>query len=88
MQSRIRLDGTGIAHEGPVTGFFMAGSKLVSWDIVTLNDGANYRLSVEHPQGKIVEYFTRSADAIAREQEIEALILAASTPPPATALAS
>jgi len=82
------LDGTGIAEACPVTGFFLAGSTLVGWEIVTLDNGSTYRLSVEHPQGKIVEYFKASADAIAREQEIEALILAAAMPPPATAVAS
>jgi hypothetical protein len=71
-----------------MTGFFMAGSNLISWEVVSLGDGDTFRLSVVHPQGRIVEYFTTTAAALAREQEIEALILAASTSQPVAARAS
>ncbi len=66
----------------------MAGSDLVSWEIVTLSDGGPFRLSVVHPRGTIVEYFTTTAAAVKREQEIEALLLASVSPLPATAWAS
>jgi hypothetical protein len=74
--------GTGIAKARPVTNFFMAGSDLVSWEIVTMGDEGPYRLSVIHPRGKIVEYFTTTAAAMTREQEIEAMFLSAATQPP------
>jgi len=84
----LRNNGTGIANDGLVTNFFMAGSDLVSWEIVTLANGGPYRLSVVHPRGTIVEYFTTTAAAVKREQEIEALFLASATPLSATAWAS
>ncbi len=66
----------------------MAGSDLVSWEIVALGNDGPYRLSVVHPRGTIVEYFTTTAVALKREQEIEALLLATSPTPSATAWAS
>lgn len=71
-----------------MTNIFMAGSDLVQWEIVTLGHDGPYKLSVAHPRGTIVEYFATTAAALEREQEIEALLLAASTPWPATAWAS
>src|SRR5581483_1136158 len=88
VQWRPENDGTGIASAGRVTNFFMVGSDLVSWEIVTLSDGGPCRLSVVHPRGTIVEYFTTTAAAVKREQEIEALLLASVSPLPATAWAS
>ncbi|HZT77340.1 MAG TPA: hypothetical protein VFA27_11820 [Vicinamibacterales bacterium] len=55
---------------------------------MTLSDGGPCRLSVVHPRGTIVEYFTTTAAAVKREQEIEALLLASVSPLPATAWAS
>jgi len=67
-----------------VTNFFMAGTDLVSWEIVTLANGGPYKLSVVHARGTIVEYFTTTAAAMKREQEIEALFLAAASSLPTT----
>ena len=88
MQFWTETDGTGIANHRPVTNFFMAGFDLVSWEIVTLAQGGPYRLSVVHPRGTIVEYFTTTAAAVEREQELEVLFLASATPLPVTAWAS
>lgn len=64
-----------------VTNFFMAGPDLVRWEIVSLGTNGPYKLSILHPQGTIVEYFPTTAQALEREQEIEAMFLtAASTP--------
>ena len=71
-----------------VTSFFVAGSDLISWEIVTLGDAGPLRLTVVHPRGTIVEYFTTTAAALTREQEIEALFLAAAGPLPRTVCAS
>jgi hypothetical protein len=79
MQFCQRNDGTGIATAGLVTNFFTAGSDLIRWEIVTLANGGPYQLSVVHPRGRIVEYFTTTAAAVKREQEIEALFLASAT---------
>ena len=59
----------------PVTSFFMAGSDRVTWEIVTLADDGTYRLSVVHPKGTIVEYFSTTEAALKREQELEAMFL-------------
>jgi hypothetical protein len=71
-----------------MTNFFLAGSELVRWEIVTLGSAGPYKLSVMHPKGTIVEYFTTTDAAIKREQELEALFLASTAPKPATAWAS
>jgi hypothetical protein len=71
-----------------MTNFFMAGPELVRWEIVALADAGPYKLSVIHPRGTIVEYFTTTDAAMKREQELEALFLASTTPEPATAWAS
>lgn len=71
-----------------MTNFFMAGPNLIRWEIVTLGDAGPYRLSMVHPRGTIVEYFTTTGAAIEREQEIEALFLSDATARPATAWAS
>jgi len=56
--------------------FFMAGSELVRWEIVSLGNAGPYKLSVMHPRGTIIEYFTTTDAAMRREQELEALFLA------------
>lgn len=71
-----------------MTNLFMAGSDLIRWEIVTLGEAGPYRLSIVHPRGTIVEYFTTTAAALDREQEIEALFLSSSAARPATAWAS
>ena len=71
-----------------MTNFFMAGSALVRWEILALANAGPYKLSVMHPRGTIVEYFTTTDAAIKREQELEALFMASTSPQPATAWAS
>lgn len=71
-----------------MTNVFMVGPNLIRWEIVTLGEAGPYRLSIVHPRGTIVEYFTTTGAAIDREQEIEALFLAGTTARPATAWAS
>ena len=88
MQLRPQFVGTGIAKARVVTNFFMAGSDRVTWEIVTVSSDGPYRLSVVHPRGTIVEYFTTSAEAVRREQELEALFLAAPAARPLAACAS
>ncbi len=75
MQFCTQSAGTGIACALVVTNFFMAGSDRVTWEIVSVTDGGPYKLSLVHPRGTIVEYFATSADAVKREQELEALFL-------------
>jgi hypothetical protein len=71
-----------------MTNFFMAGTELVRWEIVTLGNAGPYKLSVLHPKGTIVEYFTTTDAALRREQEIEAMFLASIAPESSTAWAS
>ena len=71
-----------------MTNFFRAGSSLVRWEIVTFGGAGPYKLSILHPLWNIVEYFMTVDAALRREQEIEALLLASSAPPPVTAGAS
>ena len=71
-----------------MTSFFMAGSDLVQWEVTALGSTGPYKLAVHHARGTIVEYFTTTAAALSREQEIEALLLASCAPAPATAWAS
>jgi hypothetical protein len=63
-----------------VINFFMAGSDRVTWEIVTLENGGRCKLSVVHSRGTIVEYFATAADAMKREQELEAMFLASAVP--------
>ena len=79
VQTRRRNHGTGIATAGLVTNFFMVGAERITWEIITISEGGPYRLSVFHPRGTIVEYFTTTAAAVKREQEIETLLLASTT---------
>jgi hypothetical protein len=71
-----------------VTNFFMAGSERVTWEIVTLESGVRCKLSVVHSRGTIVEYFATAADAMKREQELEAMFLASMAPGSRTVRAS
>ena len=56
---------------------YMAGADLIRWDLVLLEPSDTYRLSVYHPRGVIVEYFTSITDALHREHELEELLAAA-----------
>jgi hypothetical protein len=58
---------------------FFAGQELIRWNVEVV-DGRNrpgYRLSMHHAQGSIVEYFPTAEAALRREQELEALLMAA-----------
>jgi hypothetical protein len=70
-------DGIGLAIASPVVNFFVAGSEVVRWELAAVGTSGDYRLSVWHSGGTIVEYFKSTAAALDREQEIEALFLAA-----------
>ncbi|MCC7415931.1 MAG: hypothetical protein IT176_02235 [Acidobacteria bacterium] len=58
---------------------FMAGSDLVRWELIALGGAGPYRLAVHHAKGSIVEYFETVADALAREGQLETLLIAART---------
>lgn len=60
-----------------MSNIFMAGSDVVRWEIVSLGNAGPYKLSLVRPRGTIVEYFTSTDAALRREQELEALFLAA-----------
>jgi hypothetical protein len=56
---------------------FCAGRELVYWDLAALGPAGPYRLSMRHSSGTIVEYFTSTRQALARERELEDLLIAA-----------
>jgi hypothetical protein len=58
---------------------FMAGSDLVRWELISLGSDGPYRLSMHHGAGSIVEYFENVTDALLREGQLEALLIAART---------
>ena len=58
---------------------FMAGSELVRWELTALGNDGPYRLSIHHGKGSIVEYFENVTDALLREEQLEALLIAART---------
>ena len=58
---------------------FMAGSDLVRWELTALGADGPYRLSMHHPRGSIVEYFGSVTEALQREEQLEALLIAART---------
>lgn len=57
--------------------FFLAGRELVQWDLEVLEANGPYRLTMRHGQGAIVEYFKNTQAALARERELEHLLIAA-----------
>jgi hypothetical protein len=68
--------GTLLAVGGFVLSFFMAGPEMVRWDL-TVESSGQFRLTIRHNRGMIVEYFRTSAAALLREQELEDLLIAA-----------
>jgi hypothetical protein len=66
----------------------MAGSERVTWEIVTIENGVRCKLSLVHSRGTIVEYFATAADAMKREQDLEAMFLASVSPDSRPARAS
>lgn len=58
--------------------FFLAGPELVQWDVEVMSQTPyRLRLTVRHAKGAIVEYFTSTQAALARERELEELLIAA-----------
>ena len=55
----------------------MAGPDFVHWQLTAVEQAGPFRLTMHHPQGVIVEYFTDSAAALLRERELEGLLVAA-----------
>jgi CheY-like chemotaxis protein len=63
----------------PVLNYFMAGPDLVTWNLVATGPGGvgPFRLVVDHGAGCITEHFDTVAGALAREGQLEALLMAA-----------
>jgi CheY-like chemotaxis protein len=58
--------------------FFRAGQDVVRWDLeVVQSDPYKVRLTMDHGQGSIVEYFPSDEAALARQRKLEELIVAA-----------
>jgi hypothetical protein len=62
-----------------MTSFFIAGPDLIHWQLRAVEQGGQFRLSIRHGRGVIVEYFTDAAAALLRERELEELLMAART---------
>jgi len=59
---------------------FVAGRDLIRWtiDVVESTNGSGHvRLTIQHPNGAIVEYFPTTESALRRENELEGLLIAA-----------
>jgi CheY-like chemotaxis protein len=63
----------------PVLNYFMAGQDLVTWNLMAVGRRGvgPFRLVVDHGAGCITEHFDTVAGALAREGELEALLIAA-----------
>ena len=60
-----------------IMNLYMAGTDLVRSELTALGPHGPYRLSVNHGQGAIVEYFHSIKAALAREVELEKLLRSA-----------
>jgi hypothetical protein len=69
--------GISLAERPAMGNCFMAGAEMVRWELTAVAANGPFRLTVHHSQGTITEYFEQSAAALAREQEIEGLLIAA-----------
>jgi hypothetical protein len=56
---------------------FTAGPGMVRSEIVAIEPAGPYRLSIDHGQGTIVEYFATSWAALLRQAELEELLISA-----------
>ena len=56
---------------------YMAGTDLIRSELTALGPNGPYRLTVNHGQGSIVEYFHDTRAALAREAELEQLLMSA-----------
>ena len=60
--------------------FFVAGRDLIRWTIDFVDaggDSSHVRLTIQHPNGSIIEYFPSTESALRREHELENLLIAA-----------
>ena len=62
---------------GTMMNYFMAGTEIVSWDLLALGRAGPYQLVVHHAHGAIVEYFADVGAALLREGELEDLLIEA-----------
>jgi hypothetical protein len=62
---------------GLMLNVFVAGPELVRWELTAVGYEGPFRLTVHHAAGSIVEYFANVPDALARQNELEALLIAA-----------
>jgi hypothetical protein len=69
--------GTSFEDPRPVINFFMDGPDLVRWELTQADSSGTCRLAVHHAHGVSVEYFSTSAMALRRVQELESLLAAA-----------
>jgi hypothetical protein len=58
------------------------GHAVVRIELSALTLTGPYRLTVEHPAKRLVEYFDRPVDALARRAEIESVLLRTAVPVP------
>lgn len=56
---------------------YTAGTDLVRSELTALGPHGPYRLTVDHGRGSIVEYFQSLRVALAREAELEQLLMSA-----------
>jgi len=56
---------------------FNAGTNLVQSELVALGERGPFRLTIDHGQGTIVEYFATSQEALTRQAELEDLLMSA-----------
>ena len=59
--------------------YFAAGPELIRWELLAIDEGGPYQLTMHHARGVIVEYFETMTDAMTRQRELEALLVAART---------
>ena len=52
----------------------MVGSERFTWELVSVDKSDTCRLSITHPGGIIVEYFTSATAALQRQVELESLL--------------
>ena len=77
MQRRDSCPGTPFEDQRPVINFFMDGPDLVKWELTQADASGACRLAVHHAHGVSVEYFSTTAMALRRVQELESLLTAA-----------
>jgi hypothetical protein len=62
---------------GHMRSVFAAGPNMVRSEIVAVEPEGPYRLTIDHGQGTIVEYFATSGAALLRQAELEELLMSA-----------